>query len=271
MRLGIAASFPHSSPEEWARLHREAGLSAVVFPLNWRADVSSIDRYAKAAEAEDLTIAEVGVWCNPFDPDGKKALANRENCLRSLELAEYVGASCCVNISGADGEVWDGSYPGNYSEAMYERIVSFLRDLLDEVKPVRTRYTLEPMPHMLPDSPASYLELIRDVDRPGFAAHVDLVNMVTSPRVFYHNRELAEETFRLLGPYIRSCHIKDAVLDHGLTVSIRETECGTGGIDLACYIREADRLDPGLPMIIEHLPALADYQRAVRYVKGLTP
>ena len=29
------------------------------------------------------------------------------------ELAEYVGACCCVNISGAAGEVWDGAYAEN--------------------------------------------------------------------------------------------------------------------------------------------------------------
>ncbi len=269
MRLGVAVTFPHSSPEEWAGRHKEAGLDAVVFPLNWKAEVSAIDRYRKAAEAYDLTIAEVGAWCNPFDPDENKRKDSRENCLRSLELAEYVGASCCVNISGADGEVWDGSYPGNYSRRMYEDLVLFVQDLLDKVRPVRSAYALEPMPHMLPDSPGSYLELLRDVNRPGFGVHVDIVNMLVSPRVFYNNRQLVRDTFELLGPHIRSCHIKDAVLDHSLTVSIRETECGSGGMDLAYYIREADRLNPALPMIIEHLPDLSAYWRAIDYVKGL--
>ena len=271
MRLGIAAAFPHSAPEEWAKLHKEAGLGAVVFPVGWTSEVSLIDRYRKAAEAYDLTVAEVGAWCNPFDPDEKKRKANRENCLRSLELAEYVGAACCVNISGADGEVWDGSYPGNYSRKMYEDLVLFLQELLDAVRPVRTKYTLEPMPHMLPDSPVSYRELLRDVDRPGFGVHVDIVNMLISPRVYFDNRRLVRETFELLGPHIRSCHVKDAVLDHSLTVSIRETECGAGGLDLACYIREADRLDPEMPMIIEHLSDFAGYRRAIEYVRGLLP
>jgi len=269
MRLGISTTFPHTSPEEWAKKHKEAGLGAVVFPLAWNAAVSSIDLYAEAARAYDLTIAEVGSWCNPMDPDPAKRSENRQKCLHQLELAEYIGACCCVNISGAIGEVWDGSYAANYAPETRAEIVSWLQDLLDTVKPVRTAYTLEPMPHMLPDSPESYLDLLQDVNRPGFGVHVDIVNMLVSPRVYYNNRQLVESTFALLGPHIRSCHIKDAILDHGLTVSIRETECGKGELDLVCYIREADRLNPDMPMIIEHLPDLSRYEEAIRYVKGL--
>jgi len=269
MRLGIAVSFPHRSPEEWAKRHKEAGLDAVVFPLDADAPVSAIDQYTEAARSFDLTIAEVGSWCNPMSPDPVKRQENRRVCRRQLELAEYVGASCCVNISGAVGDVWDGSYAENYAPETYAEIVLFHQNLLDQVKPVRTKYTLEPMPHMLPDSPESYAQLLRDVDRPGFGVHVDIVNMLVSPRVYFDNRKLVRDTFTLLGPHIMSCHIKDAVLDHSLTVSIRETECGTGGLDLAYYIHEADALNPDMPMIIEHLPSLDLYQQAIDYVKGL--
>ena len=122
MRLGISAAFPHSSPEEWAALHREAGLGAVVFPLNWKAEASAVDRYAEADRAEGLVISEVGAWCNPMDPDPAKRKENRLNCLRQLELAEYVGAVCCVNISGAVGGVWDGCYAENYARETREEM-----------------------------------------------------------------------------------------------------------------------------------------------------
>lgn len=269
MRLGIAATLPHASPEEWAMRHKEAGLDAVVFPLAFDAPLPLIDRYVRAAHDSDLTIAEVGAWCNPMDPDPVKRRENRTYCLRQLELAEYIGACCCVNISGAAGAVWDGSYAENYAPETRHEIVTMIQSMLDQVKPVRTRYTLEPMPHMLPDSPGTYAELLREIDRPGFGVHVDIVNMLVSPRTYYDHRKLIADTFRLLGPHIASCHIKDAVLSHGLTVSITETECGTGGLDLGCYIQEADHLCPELPMIIEHLSDINQYRQAISYVRGL--
>ncbi len=269
MRLGISCQFPHTSPAEWGKLHREAGLGAVVFPLDWKADVKDIDAYALAAKENDLVIAEVGVWNNPIDPDPVKRKENRNRCVRQLELAEYIGAKCCVNITGAAGDFWDGSYEGNYSKETFEEIVSYLQDILDTVKPVKTRYTLETMPHALPDSPESYLDFIKAVNRPGLGVHMDIVNMLVSPRVYYNNRKLIKDTFDLLGPQILSCHVKDAILDHSLTVSIRETECGKGGVDLKYYIEQAEKYNPEMPMIIEHLPELNQYLDAIKYVKGL--
>ena len=144
-----------------------------------------------------------------------------------------------------------------------------LQDILDTVKPVKTRYTLETMPHALPDSPESYLDFIKAVNRPGLGVHMDIVNMLVSPRVYYNNRKLIKDTFDLLGPQILSCHVKDAILDHSLTVSIRETECGKGGVDLKYYIEQAEKYNPEMPMIIEHLPELNQYLDAIKYVKGL--
>ena len=269
MKLGIAAAFPHKSPEEWALLHKNEGLGAVVFPCAADAPQKTIDAYKKAADDAGLRIAEVGCWSNPMSPDPVKRKDALAYCIRQTELAEYVGAACCVNISGAVGDVWDGSYPENYAEETYERIVLSVQTILDAVRPKRTAYTLEPMPHMLPDSPESYLQLIRDIDRPGFGAHIDLVNMITSPRIFYENRELADRSFTLLGPYIRSCHLKDAKLAHSLTVSISETVCGDGGVDLAYYMRRADECAPDLPMILEHLPTTESYHSSAAYILSL--
>ena len=210
------------------------------------------------------------IYMGVFGSVTESALAeNRAFAVRQLELAEYVGAACCVNISGAKGEVWDGFYPENYSEKTYADIVEYVISLLDAVKPERTKFTLEPMPHMLPDSPDSCLALIRDIGRPGFAAHIDIVNMIVSPRVYLGSEGLIKETFSKLGPHIVSCHLKDAVLGHGLTVSITETDCGRGGVDLRTYIAEADKVSRDMPMIIEHLSDLGRYSESVGYIKGL--
>ena len=269
MKLGISTTLPHDCPEEWARLHRELGLEAVVFPRDGTAPVSEIDAYKRAADDAGLCIAEVGAWCNPLAPDPAVREENIRKCIRQLELAEYVGALCCVNIAGAKGDVWDGSYAENYSERTYTETVECVRRIVDAVQPKRTAYTLEPMPHMLPDSPEIYLQMLRDIDRPGFGVHLDLVNLIISPRDYFGNRALTDRCFALLGPYIKSCHLKDAILDHSLTVSIRETVCGKGGIDLAYYLQKADACNIELPMILEHLPTPADYKTSAVYIRKL--
>lgn len=53
MRLGIAASYPHETPEEWAKQHKDAGFGAVIFPCNADAPRDMIERYRDAALAND--------------------------------------------------------------------------------------------------------------------------------------------------------------------------------------------------------------------------
>ena len=54
-----------------------------------------------------------------------------------------------------------------------------------------------------------------------------------------------------------------------MTSLLREVGVGLGELDIAHYIRRADALSPDMPMIIEHLPGLDSYRRAIDYVKGL--
>ena len=267
MKLGISHTLSHHSPEEWAQKHSALGLKAVVFPCNHTAPQAQIDAYRAAAAAFGLTIAEVGAWSNPLSRNPEERAKARAFCIHQLELAEYVGAACCVNISGTPGEVWDGSYPENYLPGTYEQIVASVQEIIDAVQPQHTCYTLEPMPHMLPDSPEVYLQMVRDIRRTAFGVHLDLVNMLTSPRVYFDNRSLTDRCFALLSPYLRSCHLKDALLEHGLTVSIREVPCGQGGFDLGHYLRAAQAHD--LPVIIEHLSSEEQYLEAVRTVNAL--
>ncbi len=269
MKLGIAMNFDHSFPEEWAAKHREAGLEAVVFPCGYDTEVSVIDSYVKAAMENNLVIAEVGAWRNTLDLNEQKREKNVEYCIKQLELAEYIKAKCCVNISGAKGEVWDGAYAENYSEKTYWEIVETTQRIVDAVNPAHTCYSLEPMPHMLPDSPESYLRLCEDINRSGFGVHMDGVNMIFSVDRYFNNAEFSKHCFEVLGDRIVSCHIKDCVLEHKLTVSIPETECGQGGFDIKTYISEAEKINPDMPMIIEHLNVTEEYLKAIKYIKSL--
>lgn len=269
MKLGVAMNFPHNNPNGWALAHKEAGLSAVVFPCDSSADVSLIDAYAEACKEHDLTIAEVGVWKNPLSLHEAERKENYEFCKRQLELAEYIGAVCCVNIVGAKGEVWDGGYADNYSEKTYDEIVTSVQKLIDSVKPQNTFYALEPMPWMHPDSPEDYLKLMQDIDRKAFGVHMDIINMISDPKRYFFNEEFTDHTFSLLGPYIKSCHVKDVLLERHLTLSLKEVPCGQGGFNIGHYLRQIDRINKDLPVIIEHLSREEEYRKAIAYIRTL--
>ena len=109
MKLGTSSPLSHTDASDWARKHRSLGLEAINFHLTCEDDPAVVDTYVKEAARNDLTIAEVGIWRNTLDPDPDQ----RENAIRyaigQLELAERIGARCCVNILGARGPSWEGA------------------------------------------------------------------------------------------------------------------------------------------------------------------
>lgn len=269
MRLGIASALPHRTPEEFAEKHRALGCGAVTFPVDHTVPDGVIDAYARACKAYDLSIAEVGAWSNPFstDPDtAEKALILMKN---QLQLAERVGARCCVNIAGGCGEVWDGGYAENYAEDTRRRLIDMVREIIDEVKPTRTHYSLEPMPWMLPDSPECYLTLLEEIDRPGFGAHLDVVNMINNPGRYFQNTAFINRCFRVLKGRILSCHAKDIQLQRTLTLHLKEVPCGQGALDLETYMAKAHAADPDMPFMIEHLSTTEEYIESFAYLKGI--
>lgn len=269
MKLGIACSLPHSSCEEWAARHKELGLSAVVFPCSYTDSTKKIDEYVNICKEFDLQIAEVGAWKNVLtsDPDAKSK--NIEYCVGQLELAEYIGANCCVNISGTSGEIWDGAYRENYFEKTYAEIIACVQNIIDRVNPKKTFYTLEPMPWLHPYSPEDYLKMIKDINRNGFAVHMDIFNMINTPEKYLFNKEFTDNAFSVLGKYIKSCHIKDIVMKTNLPTSIEETAVGKGGFDLKNYINQIDNISSDMPVIIEHLESEEGYIKAVKHIEFL--
>ncbi len=269
MRLGINFTPHHTSPEEWAEILVREGYRASCFPTNHTAPVSLIDRYVKAAHDNDIRIAEVGVWNTPFAPDPEKAKRNLDYCIEQLRLADYVGADCCVNVSGSAGAIWDFIYPENYTKEMYDRNVELVRWLIDKVKPTKTAYSLEPMPWMVPSSVAEYKKLLDDVGSPAFKVHMDIFNFVDSAYKYAHQEELMDEAFEVLGADIVSCHIKDIKMAPGATVAIHEAPIGEGAWNQRYYLDKIEALHPDMPILIEHLGRFEDYNSALAYLKSI--
>jgi sugar phosphate isomerase/epimerase len=267
MRLGAPLPNVFDSPETWIAALRERGYRAAYCPLAPDADDGTVAAYAAAARDADIVIAEVGAWSNPLSPDDATRDAALERCARSLDLAERIGARCCVNIAGSRGEKWDGPHPDDLRDDTFALIVDTVRSIIDAVRPTRTCYTLEPMPWMYPDSPDSYLQLLDAIDRPAFAVHLDPVNWVNSPQRYFANAALIRESVAKLGPHIRSCHAKDIVLRPQLTVHLDEVRPGAGALDYAVLLRELQRLGPDLPLMLEHLPDEESYRAGAAYVR----
>jgi sugar phosphate isomerase/epimerase len=175
-----------------------------------------------------------------------------------------------VHLAGSfHPTLWDGPHPDNLSPKFFDATVENCRRLIDEVKPKRTRFTLEMMGWSLPEGPDSYLKLIRAIDRKAFGVHLDVCNGINSPERFYRNAEFTAECFRKLGPWIVSCHAKDLQWVVEMNVHFVEVIPGRGQVDYRTLLRELARLPVEVPLMLEHLKTAEDYEEGKKYIQGV--
>ena len=269
MRLGGTVAGQYGSIREWEDLLVRSRFKAITAPFNCDTPREETDEYCEVARKHDVVIAEVGVWRNLFDPNPEEAAKNLDFAKRQLALADERHIACCVNVAGTAGLAgWDAADPSNFSDEMYEKLISCIRDIVDSVRPAYACYTLEPMPWMIPDSPQVYLQLIKDVDREHFAAHMDFVNMINCPRRYLAPERFVEECFSTLAPYIKSTHLKDSRMDpRRLTTFLSECSPGEGSLDFGRILAIIDKYMPAdAPVLLEHMSTFEEYARAYDYV-----
>ena len=270
MRLGGPIFLKSDDPRELAREHRRLGYSAAYCPQAKADDAERVREIEKAFAAENVVIAEVGAWVNMLDPDPEKRAKNLRYVMDRLALAEAVGARCCPDIAGSyNPTVWYGPNPKNLSNEFFEATVENCRKVIDEIKPKRTKFTIEMMGWSIPDGPESYLKLIRAVDRTGFAVHMDVCNGINSPTRFYKSGEFISECFRILGPWIASCHAKDLQWIPEMNVHFLEVVPGRGQVDYRTYLRELSKLPVDAPLMLEHLKTAEEYDEGRGYIQKI--
>ncbi len=270
IRLGGPLFQKFEDPGEWAVAHRQLGYRAAYCPGVSLEDSTRVRAVRDAAAKHHLVIAEVGRWVNLLDADTARRTANLKTVTEGLALADEIGALCCVDIAGSFSTTeWYGPHPDNLSPRFFDAAVENARKILDAVKPKRARFSYEMMGWSLPDSPDSCLKLLEAVDRKAFAVHLDPCNLVNSPRRFYDNTTLLNECFDKLGRRMVSCHAKDLVWDVEMNLHFREVRPGAGSIDYSTYLRRLAQLPQSPPLMLEHLPDAAEYDKARRHLLDL--
>jgi sugar phosphate isomerase/epimerase len=271
LRLGGPVFLKTEDPALLAREHRRLGYGAAYCPeFATLADLKTVREIERSFAAERIVIAEVGAWRNMLDPDPAKRNANLDYVVQRCALADEIGARCCVDIAGSfNKDSWYGPDPQNLSQEFFDQTVQNCRHILDQVKPKRTRFTIEMMGWNLPDGPDAYLELLRAVDRKAFAVHLDICNGINSPRRFYENAAYIRECFKKLGPWIVSCHGKDLKWIIEYNVRFQEVAPGSGQINYGAYLEELARLDADVPLMLEHLSSAAEYDQGRKYIQSL--
>ena len=253
-----------------AREHRERGLAAAYCPAASIDDRDRLRDIRDAFAAENVVIAEVGGWRNMLHPDPAEGKRERQRMADCLAVADEVGALCAITCIGSPGGPGQGSHDAfNFTPDAFDAAVENARWLIDTVRPKRARFVYEIYPFSVADSPANIRRLLDAVDRPEFGAHMDLVNLINCPRLYYRSGDVAREVVRLFGDRIVSAHAKDLKMHEEVSVVMHEVRPGCGNIDYAAYLRVLHELPHTVPLMLEHLHTQKEYDLGVDHIRAV--
>ena len=83
----------------------------------------------------------------------------------------------------------------------------------------------------------------------------------------WNTTDMINEVFDKLGPWVRSCHAKDIKWVKSAATQFAECPLGEGNIDYATYLKRiATHPDADLPLMMEHMPDEATYDRCREHI-----
>ena len=257
-------------PIALAHAHHAKGYRAAYVPKITLQDTAAIRDLRAVFAREDIMLAEVGYWENLVDRDPVIRAQHRRQMIDVLALADELGARCAVNIFGSychgHGTHWHTAE--NFSAQAFDEAVAMAREFIDAVKPRTAFFTYEIFPFSVVDSPAEIARLIAAVDRKQFGVHLDLVNLINSPRTYWRSGDVMRDCIRLFGDRIVAAHAKDVKLkEPAQSVILEEVMPGEGGLDIATFVRELHRLPHEVPLMLEHQATEADYDQAAAHYR----
>jgi sugar phosphate isomerase/epimerase len=257
-------------PELLARKHKEKGFTAAYVPKIDIKDTALIKATREAFNKEGVILAEAGYWENILETEAESRAFHRDRQLEALALAEELGALCSLNIFGSycHGNGNSRHKAINFSEEAFDAAVEMARYFIDTVKPKTTFFAYEIFPFDITDTPENMERLIKAVDRKQFGAHLDLVNLINSPRAYFSSGDIARECVRRFGDRIVSCHVKDiAMKEPSISVILEEVVSGTGNLDLKTFMTQIEGIPRPVPFMMEHLRDEAEYDTAAANIR----
>ena len=249
---------------------REAGIRGCLH--NFVRDES---QWESAARQFDKSLRKAGVtlfeYNAPFFIDTLTVEACAplaERIVRLLAIAELIG---CLNVATCVGGPRSIlPHPWNRSSECRDlllRTCSLVSEGAGRLG-LKARLLLEPVYTTIIRTPLEVAQVIDEVGSPNVLAHMDMVNMLSYDNIFDH-ADFMREAFEVMGGKFSSAHVKDAAPTDSYLPGIHELPAGDGIVDLRTYLQCLDKQEPGFPVLIEHLSAMADISRCYSHVAGI--
>ncbi len=226
-------------------------------------------RYSEAG----IIAVQTGGYCNLISTDEN----HRRDCIANLRslLTRAERAGCrWVVVGGGHRDPAKptdifSAHPDNWTAEARALLAESCAAVLDGWSSATTGLVVETWVMTPLDSPAAARQLADTVNHRNFGILFDPVNMMNLDRHFRSGAFIGT-CFDTFGDQIRLVHLKDTLIKaESFTYHMAEVPIGDGNLDIGQLLREADGLDEGIPLVIEHLAGFDAYAQAVSRMREI--
>ncbi|MCL6445966.1 MAG: sugar phosphate isomerase/epimerase [Alicyclobacillus sp.] len=281
--------YPYTLEETISRI-KEHGFTAVQLDLSFKdMDLSpenltkeKCHRIRDAFRDANLAIVAISGYTNIIHPDPEKREQNLRGLRTLIQFARDLGTPYVITETGTFNKDSDWVYdPKNGTEEAYQQVCGVITDLVKLAYDCGAEFLIEPYVNNVIGSVDQVLRLFADVNHRSLGLLMDPTNYFTEHNIGDMDGEL-NRMFNALGDKIRIAHAKDCKLAEdtsekhaNIDASEAHTFRGAGGVELPApglgilnydlYLQRLAKVQPNIPIIIEHLEE-PDIPRAKRFL-----
>ncbi|MEN6534901.1 MAG: TIM barrel protein [Bryobacteraceae bacterium] len=253
-RLGIACplSTNETAARDVLRIVREAGFTRVQMQFSWE---SAGDAFLRALPHwltdEGISGEVVGAYVNCVSPANVLMGCRREDFIRAIDFAGYIGARRIVAWTGGYGKGLMTPDPRNFTREAEDAICRFLDPYHKRIEDARLQLALETYITLTCPDAISLARVLTRLPKKTVGAVVDPPNL--TPIARYEQRDVVlKEMFEALSNRIALVHFKDFLLAPSGT-SYQLPGPLKGATNYRLFAELVAKLPADTPLIAEHL------------------
>lgn len=255
--LGVRAhDFGHLPIETLAATIASKGLTSIQLALaKALADVPSptggytpgLARHVrKTFERHGISIAVLGCYFNPLDPDKSRLAEMMRRFKEHLRFAREFGCSVVATETGSRNADWS-YHPDNASDAALNEVIDKVGELVAEAERFGVFVCIEGVASHVVSTPGRMKRVLDVIPSSNLQVLFDAVNLLNAQN---HERqvEIIDEAWALYGDRIQIIHAKDYVVQNG---ALKPALIGEGRMDFGAQFKHIRARKSHIDILLE--------------------
>jgi len=200
----------------------------------------------QAFERHGVSIAVLGCYINPIDPDKTKREQQMNRFKEHLRYARDFGCSVVATETGSRNADWS-LHPDNASDAALDELTDQVAELVQEAEKAGVFVCIEGVTRHVVSTPQRMKRVLDTINSPNLQVLFDPVNLLSIEN-YRDQKQVIDESFALFGDRMAVIHAKDFTVG---PTELKPTLIGQGSLQFDLLFRHLRQRKSWIDVLLE--------------------